>query len=232
MKDSDRVIDELEIAYKERYDRSLVPLAHALESYIKGCLEGVERIDRICARAKSVKSFVDKAVKETEGIKKYIDPINDIQDQIGARIIVYYQNDVDRISNKVKEYINFIEEKKHTPDHSSKFGYFGLHYIFILPIDIIDINIPKSMIPPFFELQIKTLFQHAWSEAEHDLGYKFDEKPLTDNQYRRLAFTAAQAWGADMIFSELFRERSGIANDVSSASSGGGAELGGPGRST
>jgi ppGpp synthetase/RelA/SpoT-type nucleotidyltranferase len=26
------------------------------------------------------------------------------------------------------------------------------------------------MRPGFFELQIKTLFQHAWSEAERDLG--------------------------------------------------------------
>jgi ppGpp synthetase/RelA/SpoT-type nucleotidyltranferase len=57
----------------------------------------------------------------------------------------------------------------------------------------------------FFELQIKTLFQHAWSEAEHDLGYK-PTTILTSAQKKRLAFTAAQAWGADQIFDELFRE--------------------------
>jgi putative GTP pyrophosphokinase len=57
----------------------------------------------------------------------------------------------------------------------------------------------------FFELQLKTLFQHAWSEADHDLGYK-PSAELSLDQKRRLAFTAAQAWGADLIFDELYRE--------------------------
>ena len=57
-------------------------------------------------------------------------------------------------------------------------------------------------VPEFFELQIKTLFQHAWSETHHDLGYKTRRK-LTSDERRQIAFTAAQAWGADKIFDEL-----------------------------
>jgi putative GTP pyrophosphokinase len=50
---------------------------------------------------------------------------------------------------------------------------------------------------------------HVWSEANHDLGYKqiADAAPLPPDATRRLAFTAAQAWGADRIFDELLRER-------------------------
>ena len=65
------------------------------------------------------------------------------------------------------------------------------------------------MLPGFFELQIKTLFQHAWAEADHDLGYKPGTVPLTSAQRRKIAFTSAQAWGADHMFDELFRERGG-----------------------
>ena len=67
--------------------------------------------------------------------------------------------------------------------------------------------------PKFFELQIKTLFQHAWSEAEHDLGYK-EDKHLNLDQKRRLAFTSAQAWGGPLFedFSGTHNARSARAN--------------------
>ena len=83
----------------------------------------------------------------------------------------------------------------------------GLMGIATAAKQIIDDGMDAEMVPGFFELQVKTLFQHAWSEAEHDLGYKPGVKPLTPDETRRLAFTSAQAWGADHIFDELFRER-------------------------
>ena len=70
---------------------------------------------------------------------------------------------------------------------------------------MIDDGVDRSKIPQFFELQLKTLFQHAWSEAEHDLAYKPSE-PLSTLQQRQIAFTAAQAWGADQIFEQLHAE--------------------------
>lgn len=74
-----------------------------------------------------------------------------------------------------------------------------------LPGDVIPEGVDRSLVPTFFELQVKTLFQHAWSEANHDLGYK-SSKALTDDQIRRLAYTSAQAWGADRVFEELWSE--------------------------
>ena len=59
--------------------------------------------------------------------------------------------------------------------------------------------------PTFFELQIKTLFEHSWAEANHDLAYK-PHSELNLVQKRKIAFTAAQAWGADKIFDELSQE--------------------------
>ena len=60
--------------------------------------------------------------------------------------------------------------------------------------------------PEFFELQVKTLFQHAWAEANHDLGYKPEGKELDQESKRLLAYASAQAWGADRVFDELFQE--------------------------
>jgi putative GTP pyrophosphokinase len=107
----------------------------------------------------------------------------------------------------VEKYFRAIESKDHVPDSEWEFGYFGRHYVLVIPSDVIEDNWDKALVPKFFELQIKTLFQHAWSEAEHDLGYKeVVAESLNLDQKRRLAFTSAQAWGADHMFDELFRE--------------------------
>jgi putative GTP pyrophosphokinase len=80
-----------------------------------------------------------------------------------------------------------------------------MHYILPIPSDVIQANWDPNYRPEFFELQIKTLFQHAWSEANHDLGYKEMGGSLGSVDKRKMAWASAQAWGADQIFDELFR---------------------------
>lgn len=206
MKRSEPKLDTLEAAYRKRYETVLKPLAEGLAKHISECFDGQSRIDRISARAKNVDRFLKKAAKIEKGIPKYPEPLDQIQDQIGARIIAFYKSDVDALDKIVSEYFTGIESKVHIPDSEWEFGYFGKHYILLIPSDVIDDTWDKSLVPKFFELQIKTLFQHAWSESQHDIGYKEGETPLTLDQKRRLAFTSAQAWGADMVFNELFSE--------------------------
>lgn len=195
--------------YQTRYDQALSKAAINLETLILEYLEGEPGIDRVNARAKSVDRFMSKAEKENnDGTVKYSDPLNQIQDQIGARIIAFYLQDVERVKTIIHKYFRPVEEKRVVPDENRKFGYFGYHFVLLTPSDIAETIEDPSLVPQFFELQIKTLFQHAWSEAEHDLGYKPGQQPLTDDEDRRFAFASAQAWGADRIFSELLDERS------------------------
>jgi len=194
------------VEYKRRYEDSLQEIANNLETYLEKLLIGYERIDRISARAKSPDRFNAKAIKLTqEGKPKYVSPLVELQDQIGARIVVFYKADVDSVSAVVDKYIRHVEVQELKPDSEWEFGYFGKHYIKALPLDVIPSNIDKDQVPRFFELQVKTLFQHAWSEANHDICYKPGQE-LTSDQTRRFAFTAAQAWGADRVFEELRTE--------------------------
>jgi putative GTP pyrophosphokinase len=198
----------LEDAYRSRFDLVLAPLSIALEHYLRDIFRGHPRIDRITARPKSVHRFLSKAEVEISGKRKYAEPLRQIQDQIGARIVTFYTSDVDPVDQKVLKYFRPIESRDKIPESEWEFGYFGRHHVLLIPSDIIDASLDGSMTPQFFELQIKTLFQHAWSEAGHDLGYKPGDIPLTSDEKRRLAFTSAQAWGADRVFNELFCERS------------------------
>jgi ppGpp synthetase/RelA/SpoT-type nucleotidyltranferase len=150
---------------------------------------------------------VKKAAVMVDGKPKYVEPLSQIQDQIGARIVVFYKSDVDRIDAIIKRYFTAIEFRKVVPDSESEFGYFGHHLVLAIPSDILEEGMPSELVPAFFELQIKTLFQHAWSEADHDLGYKPGEAVLSPEQKRLVAFTSAQAWGADHLFDQLFKDR-------------------------
>lgn len=193
--------DPVEI-YRSRFD-SYAEVAERLRHLVEGHLAGAPNVDRVTARPKDPDRFAEKVGRRGEdGELKYRWPLTEIQDQLGVRVIVFYQESVDAVGTALLRYLQEIEQTQLVPESHWEFGYFGRHYVMALPGDVVPNGIEVADVPRFFELQIKTLFQHAWSEANHDLGYKQAE-PLTGDQERLLAFAAAQAWGADRAFQEL-----------------------------
>lgn len=201
--------EELLAEYTDRHDQILKPLAEALTRHLQDNLSGIKRIDRIAARAKSPLRFVAKAMKaKDDGGAKYDQPFEQIQDMVGARVIVFYKQDVDVVTEAIHRYYKPIEQRELIPERESEFGYFGKHFILVLPEELFEDNADRTRSPVFFELQVKTLFQHAWSEAGHDLAYKPNAE-LSRLQKRLIALTAAQAWGADQQFSQLHTDLNG-----------------------
>ncbi|MBO9571723.1 MAG: hypothetical protein J7497_05875 [Chitinophagaceae bacterium] len=181
-------------------------VAAAIEKSLKEIVADQKHIDRITCRCKALDSFMAKVEKRHKnGEYKYEVPMKEIQDKIGARIIVYYKSDIEPIKNIITTHFKRIEEQVVVPDNVSQFGYEGFHMICKIPNTIYQSkNTP--LVGDFFELQIKTLYQHAWSQSNHGLGYKPGEE-LEDEQIRLLAFIAAQSWGADKGLNELVSKK-------------------------
>jgi ppGpp synthetase/RelA/SpoT-type nucleotidyltranferase len=157
-------------------------------------------VERMEGRVKSTAQFVKKAAKRNDdGSAKYPQPLKEIQDQVGIRIIVRFNGERDRIRGKVLKLYNRVEDRFKTPEEADRFGYEATHLVCLVPLDL-----KKELGAPidFFEVQICTLFQHAWAEANHDVGYKAIGD-LSREQERMIALAAANAWGADRIFQEL-----------------------------
>lgn len=194
--------------YDRRYE-ALKEVAKLLQAHIQSYMEQMSNIDRVTARAKEPDRFAEKAHRTDEhGQPRYRAPLTEIQDQLGARVVVFYKSDVEPVIKIIRRYFQPIEQRELVPESEWAFGYFGSHLVLALPRDVVPESVDLSIIPRFFELQVKTLFQHAWSEADHDLGYK-SRLQLSSDQQRRLAYTAAQAWGADRVFDELCAELTG-----------------------
>lgn len=192
--------------YERRYNAFLKDVAANLEKHVKDVVSGLPHVDRVGARAKAPDRFAEKITRKDEkGNLKYQKPFTELQDLIGARIIVFYLDDVEVITKQINRHFHPIEEKTMVPEYQWAFGYFGKHFILALPHDVVPKGIDSGEVPGFFELQVKTLSQHAWSETNHDIVYKA-KKRLTEDQIRRSAYAAAQSWGADRILEELRSE--------------------------
>ena len=126
-------MSELLQEYQVRYDVVLRSLSAHLGAHIQRSLEGLPRIDRISARPKSVDRFMAKAGASVEGKPKYDEPLDQIQDQIGARIITFYKSDVAVVSREILKFYRPIESKDLLPDSEWEFGYFGKHHVLLVP---------------------------------------------------------------------------------------------------
>lgn len=193
---------KLEDTYAARYEL-LVKIAADINVNLTAILANYPRVDIVKARAKSVDRFMKKTGKldPDTGKPYYDDPLSEIQDQVGARVVVYYLDDVQPLVQHLLKHFCEIENKRKDIKDPAKFGYEGHHLVCTLPVDISNRYSPPVR---FFELQIQTLFQHAWAEAEHDIGYKMT-RALSYEELRSIAYSASQAWGADQCFDRLWK---------------------------
>ena len=90
--------------------------------------------------------------------------LEDITDILGFRIITFYIDDVDKVASVVErlfqiDWENSVDKRKLLEIDS--FGYLSLHYI-----------CSYDSFPFRFEVQMRTLLQHARANMDHDTGYK------------------------------------------------------------
>ena len=189
--------------YKSRLP-ILSELKEKLESITKQALLNVENIERISFRVKDPDSFYDKAI-DPDNDPPYEYPLAEIEDQVAGRVIVFFREDLDIVKNRLSGSYNTVEFEKRRPEADSEFGYESNHLVFNIPPQARSSDWDKiDDLPETFELQIRTIFMHAYAEPQHDFGYK-EAKDLPKNIRKELAWIAASAWGADLAYSRVYK---------------------------
>ena len=148
----------------DEYRDSLPLLEQMKEEVLAKLREALDRngliVTAVEARVKTEESLAGKLALKGG---KYA-TLDEVTDLVGARIITFYTDDVDRIAAMTEQLFevdwnNSVDKRMlHQLD---SFGYNSLHYI--------------CRVPGYhfrFELQLRTTLQHAWAAINHDTGYK------------------------------------------------------------
>jgi putative GTP pyrophosphokinase len=187
--------------YRERE-----PLLRGARDRLEGeCLDVLAQcvhVDRIYFRIKSAKSFVEKAL-DPRNEPEYSDPLLEIEDQIAGRVLVFCLSDIPPVLHALSNAFQTVESSSRRPERDESFGYESEHRICVIPPHVQPDGWSASAdMPRTFELQVRTLFMHAYAEPQHDLAYKAVQE-LPSRVRRELAWIAASAWGADQAYERV-----------------------------
>jgi ppGpp synthetase/RelA/SpoT-type nucleotidyltranferase len=171
--------------------------------------EGINYL-AISARAKSVDSFRAKAARAADDgtSPRYPNPLADITDLIGARVITYLPESVDRTCDILRSEFEVHEDvdKGERTKQRGGFGYASRHFLVRLDASRAGSLEYKSLKDKIFEIQVRTAAQHAWAEFEHDVRYKVAIPEARRAEFdRRFTLAAALVELADNEFAEIDR---------------------------
>lgn len=187
-------------------------LAPAIEGVLRNLLQ-TQKIDylAITSRVKEPSSIIEKIKR-----KSYKRPSSQVTDISGIRIIVFFESEIIRVSELIRAAFEVDEKNSSNKDSNlqvNQTGYRSVHYV-------CEIGPTRAALPENagldglkFELQVRTVLQHAWAELAHDRNYKFSGK-LPSAAERKLFLYAGMLELADRGLDELSQELDEYSEEV------------------
>jgi putative GTP pyrophosphokinase len=193
------------IESRSNYEKLAEEVAYILESKVSKA-----RIEyaAVTCRAKTLASFCEKVVR-----KKYQDPLKEVTDLAGVRIVYLYASDLSHIESVIEGEFRILEKvAKVEEEGTDRFGYGALHYLITLGKKASGARYDdlKDMV---CEIQVRTILQDAWALVAHHLSYK-KEADIPKKLRRKLYALSGLFETADDQFDRLKIERAEYAKNV------------------
>lgn len=158
------------------------PFYDDLSSVIARVLEECLRKRRIKVhdvqhRTKEVSSFGRKAATPSEAdpnSPKYPDPLKQITDLAGVRIITHFPGTLADIDQLLSHEFTIVERSDKGKEliEKERFGYQSVHYLVQISAERTRLAEYEGFSNAVAEVQVRTILQHTWAEIEHDIQYK------------------------------------------------------------
>jgi ppGpp synthetase/RelA/SpoT-type nucleotidyltranferase len=125
---------------------------------------------QVTARAKTTASLRGKLRR-----KSYNRPWTQLTDLVGVRVITFYKDAVDQIVPKLQQ--TFEINVKESSDKRlvlglRDFGYRSVHLIARFGPSQMRTPLDSFVREHWFEIQVRSILEHAWAEIEHEIVYK------------------------------------------------------------
>ena len=147
----------------------------AITKFLTDLLSQTGYKSQIFCRVKNLGRLKEKLIRKRKQGKLYRN-LSAIDDLAGVRIIFYLEGDV-------QKFIKYLEEKlpnmAHVPKNNKKSNYTAEHYVVMLDDEKLESEEYKKFKNLKCEIQLTSIFNHVWSELEHDWIYK-DVRRLRD----------------------------------------------------
>jgi putative GTP pyrophosphokinase len=126
--------------------------------------------------------------------KKYAKPNQQLTDKVAGRVITYHRQDVPLVAARLRESLEINQkqsEDKRVHLKDPEFGYTSVHLIAKLKGSWATSPKYFELRKLWFEIQVRSILEHAWAEIEHEVVYKSGIKyPKTiKRRFARLAGT-------------------------------------------
>ncbi|MBA2695507.1 MAG: DUF429 domain-containing protein [Actinobacteria bacterium] len=160
----------------------------------------------VTGRTKSVASFAGKANRRVDGRLAFADPMREITDQIGVRVITYVHSDVAAVADLLADQLRVLDDRDMGQEtaQEGRFGYASRHVLVSLDPARQEAGEHADLREHTASVQVRTVLQHAWAEFEHDIRYKgtipAEQAPDLD---RRFTLAAGLLELADREFSTI-----------------------------
>ena len=128
----------------------------------------------VTGRTKSLESFAAKAERRHDGKLLHPNPLVEITDQIGVRVITFVPDDVTAVAKLLAEELAVIDDRDMGQEtaRAGRFGYASRHLLVSVDASRTIPAAYASLRRRSASVQIRTVLQHAWAEFEHDIRYK------------------------------------------------------------
>lgn len=158
-------------------------LGKLVNNFIKNKITDYEILPEIHYRTKELLSIIKK-VKKKQTQKEY--SYHHLNDKLGIRIICTFQEEMNIIDKFLKDnfIIRNVEYKQENLDFN-KLDYVSNHYDATINCSVKEFKKHTELEGFVFEIQVRTLNQHAWSNTTHSLSYK-QEADLPVNLKRKV----------------------------------------------